>query len=315
MTSPASLIAIDWGTSSLRGFLMAEGRVLEARQRADAGVQHLAGDGPAAFGRAFDALTHGWGAARLPIVACGMVGSAQGWREMPYVPCPADAAAIASAAGSIDHAGTAIVVAPGVMHSPSTGAPDVMRGEETQVLGALQHDGAWARRSCVVLPGTHSKWVSVRDGRIDSLRTSMTGEVFSVLRTHTILGRLMSTDTGLPTAPGEAFERGLDAARDEGDLLHALFGVRTLALTKQLRPEDGADYLSGLLIGSELRAASQSLDASTPLLLVGDEALCRRYAAALARTGRPAVAQLGNTAPQGLWALARARGLVHGGRS
>lgn len=305
----AALIALDWGTSSLRAFLMAEGRVIETRHSPD-GVQALAGGGVAAFERAFDALTAPWRehAPALPVIACGMVGSAQGWREVAYVPCPADALTITAQAGAIDARGVRIVVAPGVLHEPPDGAPDVMRGEETQVLGALRRHPAWAERACIVLPGTHSKWVAVRDGRIVALRTAMTGEVFALLRTRSILARLMPD--AAPAEPGMGFMRGLEAARREPDLLHALFAVRTLGLTRRLPAEHLADHLSGLLIGSELRGALALVDAPTPLVLVGEDALCRRYAQALAHAGRPAAAQLGNTAPDGLWALARARGLV-----
>lgn len=307
-----ALIALDWGTTRLRAFLMEAGRVVHTRQADDAGVQRLSTAGAAAFEAAFDALTRDWRESRpdLPVVACGMVGSAQGWREVPYVPCPVDAATIAAASQTLHHDGTPIVIAPGALHAPPGGTPDVMRGEETQVVGALHRDPTWTGRCCIVLPGTHAKWVSVRVGRIVALRTAMTGEVYAVLRAHSILGRLMTASTDEPAPPGEGFVRGLDDAQREPDLLHALFAVRTLGLTGQLKGDHLADYLSGLLIGSELRAGLAQADPTAPLLLVGDDALCARYAAALAHARRPADAQLGNTAPDGLWALARQRGLV-----
>jgi 2-dehydro-3-deoxygalactonokinase len=312
MVSPAGdapqLIGLDWGTSSVRAFLMRDGKVIDTRTSAD-GVQALAGGGEAAFERAFAALARPWlqNAPATPVVACGMVGSAQGWREAPYLDCPADAAALARHAATLRSAGGATIrIAPGVRHLPGAGrAPDVMRGEETQVFGALACQPAWRQGACFVLPGTHSKWVTLRDGRIEALATYMTGELFALLRTHSILGRLMpaGSDATAAGAPGEGFERGLHEARAAlapGELLHALFSVRTRGLMQQL--------CRRLLIGSELGAAFARESSSLPLVLVGEPALCRRYADALRLWQRPPAACLDNTAPAGLWSLAVAAG-------
>ena len=314
------LVGLDWGTTSLRAFLIgADGAVQQTRQAAD-GVQALAGCGAAAFEAALSRITDGWPV--LPRVACGMVGSAQGWQEVPYADTPADAAALMAGATTVAVAdGAPLLVAPGVIHRPggvapdathahARVAPDVMRGEETQVMGALRRG---APDSAVfVLPGTHSKWVVVDQGRIVSLRTAMTGELFALLRAHSILGRLMVADAG-DADDAAGFDRGLDAARSadaEGDLLHALFSTRTRSLVGELPHAQGAGYLSGLLVGSELQAMLARVPAAAPLLLVGDDALCRRYARALQAAGRSAAAVLGNTAPDGLAALARAAGLL-----
>jgi len=305
----ARLVGLDWGTTSLRAFLIgADGAVQQTRQAAD-GVQALAGGGAAAFAAALSRITDGWPV--LPRVACGMVGSAQGWQEVPYADTPADAAALMAGATTVAVAdGAPLLVAPGVIHRPGGVAPDVMRGEETQVMGALRRG---APDSAVfVLPGTHSKWVVVDQGRIVSLRTAMTGELFALLRAHSILGRLMVADAG-DADDAAGFDRGLDAARSadaEGDLLHALFSTRTRSLVGELPHAQGAGYLSGLLVGSELQAMLARVPAAAPLLLVGDDALCRRYARALQAAGRSAAAVLGNTAPDGLAALARAAGLL-----
>lgn len=303
------LIGLDWGTTRLRAFLMgADGTVLQTRDAAD-GVQALAGGGAAAFDAALSRIVDGWPV--LPRVACGMVGSAQGWQEVPYAATPADAAALVAGATTVATAGgVPLLVAPGVRHWPQGAAPDVMRGEETQVMGALRREPH--PHALFVLPGTHSKWVVVEQGRIVSLRTAMTGEVFALLRTHSILGRLMAPDAG-DADDTAGFDRGVQAARSAdaaGDLLHGLFSTRTLALMGELPPAQGAGYLSGLLVGSELQAMLARAPAAVPLLLVGDDALCRRYARALQQAGRPAAAVLGNTAPDGLAALARAAGLL-----
>lgn len=319
MTDRPALVGLDWGTSSLRAFLMCDGRMLDTRHSPE-GIQHLGTAGVPGFEQAFGAIAGDWLRQwpALPVVACGMVGSAQGWREAPYVRCPADARALAANGVTVPSgSGPDILIAPGVLFDPAgpgDRAPDVMRGEEIQVAGALLHEPAWSARSRIVLPGTHSKWVGVDDGRIVELATHLTGEMFAVLKAHSILGRLM-TAPAQSAGDGDtvAFERGLDAARNgPADLLHNVFAARTLGLTGQLPPEALADYLSGLLIGHELVSAlGHRLDADTqPLILVGEPALCRRYASALEHFGWPADAVLGNTAPQGLWALAVAAGLL-----
>ena len=309
VTAP-SLIGLDWGTSSLRAFLMGDGRVIETRQSRD-GIQSLSGRADE-FERVFAAIAGDWLAAwpTLPVVACGMVGSAQGWREAPYVHCPVDARALAQQGVRVaSGAGPDVLIAPGVLFEPDGAAPDVMRGEETQVAGALLQQPAWLDRATLLLPGTHSKWVRVEDGRIVAVATAMTGELFALLRAHSILGRLMPPGDDNDAA---AFTRGLDAARAEhgGGLLHQLFSARTLGLTERLPRTGLADYLSGLLIGHELVHALGVRDNAAPLLIVGDPALCARYAQALRHFGARIDAVLDNTAPAGLWALASAAGVV-----
>ena len=307
--SEPALLGLDWGTSSLRAFLLsADGAVLETRH-ADAGLQRIGTAGAAGFAQALAQIAGDWLQRwpALPLIACGMVGSAQGWREAPYVACPADAQALAQHGVRVDIGdGRVLRITPGVCRDADGPLPDVMRGEETQVVGALCHAPAWTAAARFVLPGTHSKWVRVADGRIVGLDTYLTGEMFAVLRGHSILGRLMQGDAADPAA----FVRGLDTARRApGDLLHHVFSARTLGLTGQLPGEALAEYLSGLLIGHELVAGlAQATDA--PLVLVGEPALCRRYAEALRHLGHPAQAVLGNTAPQGLWSLACAAGLL-----
>jgi 2-dehydro-3-deoxygalactonokinase len=312
--SPAaspSLIGLDWGTSSLRAFLMGDGRVIETRQSGD-GVQSLGGRADE-FERVFAAIAGDWLAQwpALPVVACGMVGSVQGWREAPYARCPVDARTLAAHAARVASGiGPEVLIAPGVLYEPEDAAPDVMRGEETQVAGALLRQPAWAARATFLLPGTHSKWVRVEEGRIVAVATAMTGELFALLRTHSILGRLMPPPADTPDAA--AFTRGVEDARTDGGggWLHQLFAVRTLGLTERLPRAALADYLSGLLIGSELMHALAARADAAPLVLVGEPALCSRYAQALQHVGVTIDAVQGNTAPAGLWALACAAGLV-----
>lgn len=312
-----ALIALDWGTSSLRAYLMtASGAVLETRVTGH-GIQALPQPGLAGFEAAFAGLCADWLAThgKCPVVACGMVGSAQGWREAPYVGCPADIDRLAGQAVTVNTAlGVPIRIAPGILYDPVGAVPDVMRGEEIQIAGALLAKRDWRERCRAVLPGTHSKWVEVEAGKIVRISTYMTGELFAVLTGHSILGRLMrpppTTDEAAASA---AFARGVRAAAaDPAALSHSLFSVRSLGLTGRLAPEHLADYLSGLLIGHEIAAALTETRAALPLLLIGEGRLCRRYIEALRLIGADVTATLDNTAPAGLHDFARAAGLIAG---
>jgi 2-dehydro-3-deoxygalactonokinase len=320
-TAPA-LVGVDWGSTSLRAWLIgADGTVLEERH-ADKGASTLSGH--AAFTAAFDEISGAWRAAHagIPVLACGLVGSTHGWLDVPYARCPAGAAALAAGLRRPDggpDAGPGVgpdvgpFIVPGVLLDDTSLPPVVMRGEETQVLGALQLQPALAKGACLVLPGTHSKWVQVQGGRVSGFATQMTGELFAVLRQHSVLGRLMPEDA--PVDP-DAFVQGVDAARDHGELglPHQLFAARSLGVTGRLPHEMLAAYLSGLLIGHELRAGLQWRAmaglGSQPLALVGAPNLCARYQVALHRFQRPADLVLDNTAPAGLLALAREAGLL-----
>ena len=294
----AQLIGLDWGSSSLRAMLIdAQGEVLSTRTSTQ-GASTLSG-GAAGLVQALGALIGDWRLPNLPVVACGMVGSQHGWREVPYATCPADAATLASGALTVDWHGKAIHLMPGLRCETAGGPPDVMRGEETQVLGAS------VARGCVILPGTHSKWAQVENGAVRSFATHMTGELFAVLRHHSVLGRLMPAGVSDDIT---AFISGVCAARDQGNLglSHQLFAVRTLGLTEKLPHSALADYLSGLLIGHEIRAGLAARLDDAPLVLIGEPALCSRYAAALGQFGCGTdVPQLPNTAAAGLRQLAR----------
>ena len=297
----AQLIGIDWGGTRLRAFLIdGTGAVIETRA-SDEGVDRLQGE--AAFAGALARITSGW--PQLLTLACGVVGARFGWREMAYVPCPAGAAQIAAGMLQLP-AGPWLV--PGVAELGAH--PDVMRGEETQILGALHEAPQFAARACFVLPGTHSKWVEIEDGRITTVATHQSGELYGLLRQQSVLKRLMpERDADRPAA----FISGVEASRDSGGraFTQILFGVRARHLVDQLPAEDMADYLSGLLIGHEI-ACSLSLggDAAAPLVLVGDPALCERYVRAFERFGVTPSARLGNTAARGMWRLAREKELI-----
>ena len=318
MDSVPQLLALDWGTSSLRAFLMRDGRVIETRHSAH-GIQHLPLPGRPGFEQAFAAIAGDWVRQwpQLPVVASGMVGSAQGWREAPYVRCPATVKSLAEQNTTVGSGlGQEILIAPGVLFDEPGELPDVMRGEEIQIAGALLNNPQWSQRSCIVLPGTHSKWAQIENGKIVRFSTYLTGELFAVLSTHSILGRLLPAPSEpKPETDFAAFEMGLAAARRSapGDFSHQIFGTRTLGLTGRLAPAALADYLSGLLIGHELvsglRSAGNEL-AAVPLVMIGEPSLCQRYVRSLEYLDQAVSAVLDNTAPVGLWNFAAAAALI-----
>lgn len=303
MSTP--LIGLDWGSTRLRAYRFDAAGGVEEMRALPWGSRHLPEGGFAdAFARAVD----GWPPA--PVLACGMVGSRGGWREAPYLDAPCRLERLAGALTRIDApGGRSVHVVPG-LRDPA--GPDVMRGEETQVAGVLAQFPALAGQVSLLLPGTHSKWVRVCDRAVTGFNTVMTGELFAVLRGHSILG------AGLPpaTADDSAFARGVAAARDAGVAggLSRLFSTRALMLEGALAPSGVADFLSGLLIGDELRMALAAGWASpdAPVQLVGDDALCARYLQAAERFGLSFHITPGPTTAHGLWQVATAAGLLHG---
>ena len=237
-----------------------------------------------------------------------MVGSAQGWREAPYAECPADAAALAAQLLRFEALpGVKLHIVPGVRLAGLR--PDVMRGEEAQVIGLLAMQPALSARARLVMPGTHSKWVRVEAGRIVDFHTYMTGELFALLREHSILGR-PAREAGGGQASDEAFDRGVCAVRAAGaaGATALLFSARALVLGGQLRPADSLEYLSGLLVGEELRCALRT----TPRCRrcwSAMTALCARYRRALALFDRASQTAGEGAAAAGLWQIARQAGL------
>ena len=254
------------------------------------------------FAGAFRTVTGEWTGRHgdLPAIASGMIGSAQGWLEAPYVDVPADVAEVARRLVTEPESGLRLV--PGLAQRGP--APDVMRGEETQLFGAMARAPTLACGGRVVLPGTHSKWVHVSEGRIEGFTTYMTGELFAVLSAHSILGRLADrTSPGGATA-GAAFARGVRIAREAASgLATTLFSARSAVLVGDLPASGSLEYLSGLLIGDELRAGLAS--GAPPRAIIGDPALCERYLAALELFGVAGVEMLGETGPAGLWQIGR----------
>jgi 2-dehydro-3-deoxygalactonokinase len=293
---PTALIGLDWGTSNCRAFRIArDGAVLETRTSVKGILAVERGD----FAGAFAALVGDWLAERpAPVLMSGMIGSRQGWVEAPYVELPASGAQIAAALAPVPVEAQTVRIVPGLVGPALAGGRDVMRGEETQIIGAL--DAVDEVSAVLCLPGTHSKWVTVEGGRIVRFATFMTGEVFGVLRQHSILGRLMTDDAH----DDAAFDAGIERGRHDGGLLHQLFAVRTEGLFAAMPAGGLSSFLSGLLIGHEVRAAHEAFGASR-VVLVGAPALTQRYSAALAAEDLAGTAVAGEiAAAKGLWRIA-----------
>jgi 2-dehydro-3-deoxygalactonokinase len=243
-----------------------------------------------------------------PLIASGMITSRQGWVEVPYRPCPAGSDEIAG--GVVRHRtgkGREIHFVPGLSLVGEDGVPDVMRGEETQILGEL---GETREPRLIVLPGTHSKWARAEDGRIVGFATFMTGEVYGVLEQHSILGRLMQGET----QDEAAFLQGVGYARTGGGgLLKKLFSARTLGLFERLPGEAIGSYLSGLLIGAEIAGAIECVaawGAMPKVTIIGESSLAERYRIALHAAGLPARRAADQASARGHVVVARAAGLL-----
>jgi 2-dehydro-3-deoxygalactonokinase len=286
-----ALVGVDWGTSSLRAArIAADGTVLEERA-SERGILSVPAGG---FPEVLEQTCGDWLGEGTPCLVSGMAGSRQGWREAPYCPCPAGFAELENSLAWITPGRIALVPGLSCEHG---GVPDVMRGEEVQVFGALSLLGV--EDGVFVLPGTHSKWVDVRGAQVLGFATFMTGELYALLRHHSILARTLPAED--PPLDEQAFVKGVRHAQDAGSLLHSAFSTRTLSLFDRLPPEPLASYLSGLVIGDELRGQRQLPE---DLVLIGSTALTRRYAIALQALGVGTRALGSEATWRGLWALA-----------
>ena len=341
--SQTQLIALDCGTSSLRAYCLgASGRVLALRSLPwgvmklpavvlpeDSGVDVKAG-----FEFAFEEACGDWSRAapQAPVIAAGMVGSRQGWREAPYLSLPIAVDRIGRTLSTVQtRSGQIVHIVPGLIENSAL--PNVMRGEETQVIGALSllDLGRAPSRAepqneqdeiLIGLPGSHSKWVQVRrqhrevQSHIEHFHTFMTGEIYAALCEHTILGRGMQTSDVIDDHHA-AFDRGVlvpQTPAGRAGVLSTIFSTRTLGLTGVLDGAGQREYLSGLLIGHEV-AALQALLAEQGrqprrVVLVGDAALCVRYTRALRVYGLDQIEVAQHATERGLWQLAMAAGLL-----
>jgi 2-dehydro-3-deoxygalactonokinase len=273
----AAFVVVDWGTSSFRGWLMSAKGEAMAESRGGEGMLHCAaGVGFAPVLR--DHLARLGAPAGAPVLICGMAGARQGWVEAPYIKTPTRLDALHESAIRVD-APSDIRILPGIAQAQAD-RPDVMRGEETQLLGVTESDFT----GLVCIPGTHSKWVRIEDGRVVAFSTYMTGELFATIAQHSILAH--AVEAGPPPGDGQPFRDGLSMALAEPSALTAsLFRLRAAQLLGFEQRADGAARLSGLLIGSELGDAMRQHGPLQSVRLIAAGSLGKLYAAALAAQG------------------------------
>lgn len=270
----------DWGTSNLRLYRVENGRV--TAQRDGPGIGALSGSASDALRAALEP----WCRSGPPssIDMCGMVGSRNGLFEVPYLDCPAGADDWAAAAAKCAFEGVPMRLAPGLACTNVESGPDVMRGEETQIYGALALDPDLRDRSVrIILPGTHSKWVRVEQGKIVRFQTCLSGELFALLRDHSILLKL-----GAPSSSADepiGFAAGLDRAVSGAGLVGGLFETRAQQLRGGKSASWAHGYLSGLVIGNEIVDLRDADGLPDAVVLIGTTALMERYKLALAHFG------------------------------
>ena len=261
-------IAVDWGTTNRRAYLIdASGRCVEEFEDGKGALSVPKGEFPAAAAEIRTRLGD------LPMLLAGMAGSNRGWIDAPYLPCPAD---IDDLVKNLVWAGEREAIIPGLSYV-GDGRADVMRGEEVQLLGAIA-TGEVRADALVCHPGTHNKWVVIEGGQIVSFRTVMTGELFNLLKQHSIIGDLLQGEV----AVNEAFQRGAAHGIENEDLQSELFAIRARWLLGKAEPEACASYASGLLIGSDVKIG---LTDHKDVMVMGRPALTRLYAAAIERAG------------------------------
>ena len=267
------MIVVNWGTSNFRAYKVdAKGHV-EAEKSSDRGAITVPAGG---FQDALMVEILDWMDVRDDrILMCGMVGARRGWKEAPYLQVPATFGEVVHGVITLDVEDLDARIVPGLIGTDSNGVPDVMRGEETEILGCATDIGNDVH---YCLPGTHTKWVRMENGRIGTFSTSMTGDLFKAIRESTILRSCTQHEPD----DESAFLQGVERAGQDGELGHKLFGVRTLVLTGRMRDTSASSYLSGLLIGTEVREKARKED---NLHLIGNAALCALYQKALREFG------------------------------
>lgn len=305
--SPA-VAAVDWGTSSFRLWLLDPAGKVLAERRSGEGLLSV---GAAGFAAILDKHLAAVDApAGLPVVICGMAGARQGWIEAPYVAVPASFSAILSGAIQVADRIADTRIIPGLAQR-AIEAPDVMRGEETQLAGIA---GLLAQgRHLICMPGTHSKWVEAEDGDVLGFQTWMTGELFSVLAKHSILRHSLGEEIAAVDGGSPGFRAGVERALAAGgDIGGALFKVRAASLLQGSAATDSAATLSGLLLGAEVASAKRIYGVPAgPVILVASGGIAKLYEAVLTAAGFTVqVADAEEAVRAGLFSAARHCGMV-----
>jgi 2-dehydro-3-deoxygalactonokinase len=305
------LISADWGTTSLRAFLLDSRGAIVDRREAPKGIMKVP-DGD--FSGTFSALTGRWlnDYPDMPVLLSGMIGSEQGWALAPHIPLPARLADLAASLHAVPLTDKKCAyIVPGLTTVGAHGVHDIIRGEETQIVGAF--DDSPAEESVLCLPGTHSKWVTVANGAISGFQTSLTGETLAILSDNSILGRLMENSAAAENEKEEeiAFVQGLTRATEQGGLLHHLFGVRSQGYCRVI-PRSGLRlYLAGILIGHEIRGMREIYPRLKSITIIAGHGIAERYGCALQFFGLETELVDGEAAAfRGHLKIARAAGLI-----
>lgn len=286
MSTNQPFIGVDWGTSRMRAMLCA------ADLKAPAQDELVFGDGISKLTQSaektlFDAIApwvQQYG--KLDIVMAGMVGSNIGWKVTPYLECPAELSQLSDLAVKFEAAGHKVTILPGARGTNAMGQPDLMRGEELQILGWMaRHEGVSHEDRLICLPGTHTKWARLQNGRLESFATSLTGELFAILKDHSIL--VPKTDGEKPEFRNDSFLKGANlVAEQPNGLLHVLFSTRTHFITNPDALGDSASYLSGLLIGADVKTAIDNCAKPNVIVeVIGDASLGDKYRLAIENLG------------------------------
>lgn len=284
----AQFIAGDWGTSNLRLYLctIEDGHSLTLLDtRFGPGISEANSD----FSEVFFNLAQDWidqhGA--IPVILSGMVGSNIGWKEAPYLTCPVKAEEIAAGRVSFEAGGLEFSILAGLRTTNPLGLPDVMRGEELQVLGWLQnHDHHAQAQRLFALPGTHNKWALIKDGELRTFITAFTGELFALLRNNSIL----IADNSDPTFSKNAFMQGVRTIETLGKahLLHSLFSVRSHQVIGEMSAADSLSYLSGLITAADVFGAVELFKEVNHITVIGEPRLAMHYKLVLEHLGQDA---------------------------
>ena len=275
-------VAVDWGTTRMRAMLCASATSDKADKIEGPGIAQLVRSPAAELFDVIESWTRKHG--RLDLLLGGMVGSDIGWRATPYLPCPLQLGELAKELMTFREQGHRVAIVPGVTCTNWLGQQDVMRGEEVQVLGWTRHNRE-VTDALICLPGTHTKWVQFRNGRLERFLTSVTGELYELLKRHSVLIR--STQRDASNFDAAEFRKGVELSIAGGDrLLHTLFSTRSRSLLDSAAADNASSYLSGLLVGSDVRLASEIIEATGGVVeLIGSRILCDRYAMALEQLG------------------------------
>lgn len=290
MSSPSAPVtaAVDWGTTSFRAWLLDDLGAAIGESRSDEGLAKAAEHG---FERILEDHLGKLGAARnLPVIICGMAGSKQGWMEADYISCPARLSDLPSNAVAIPGKARAVRILPGIAQHDADD-PDVMRGEETQLLGLGSKLDMG--RHLICMPGTHCKWVIVEDGTVERFATWMTGELFNLMSTASILRHSVDAGAGKVLSGDPVFGQWVRRGTKEPEaVFRHFFTIRAATLLGNLRKSHAAAALSGLLIGAEISSGLRwASEGALPIRLVASGGLGQLYAGALAIAGKKPVTE------------------------